>query len=519
LCVGGAPLRAQCQEQSLTAPDAEDFDDFGTSVSVDGTRVIVGAPYHDPHGVHDGGAAYVYDFGPNGFELSDEIDLNNAAINDHLGAAVALEGDLALIGSPWRDFGGLPNAGVVYVYERAGAAWSQAATLAPSDATTGDEFGSRIDLDGSRAIVGDYRPGMPVAWVFERVAGVWQQAAALQVVVTTQFVESVAIDGSTAMLGVPWYDDGTTQDKGAVFVFEEAGGVWSQVAMLRPDSSLVFDYFGNSIALDEDRAVIGCPARTTGVGFSPGAAFVYERTGSGWALTAELQGSAGGDGFRFGQDVALEGDRALVGASLAGPPTESGAAYVFEYDGVSWTELARIQASEADNYDHFGQAVSLRGKVAAIARPWFDGPGTRTGAVTMWSIGNAENRCTSVANSTGSPATISHQGSVSVTTNNLRLVASALPPNQFGIFFYGANPAEIPFGDGFRCMSGQIFRYSPQSTQAGSATKLLDLDAPPAEAGRVDPGSTWQFQFWFRDPAAGGSGWNLTDALEITFCL
>ncbi len=253
--------------------------------------------------------------------------------------------------------------------------------------------------------------------------------------------------------------------------------------------------------------------------FSPGTAFVYERSAGAWVLEAELQGSSPGHEFWFGAAIALDGEYALVGAPKVGPPIETGRAYLFRKDGAAWSELVRIDPPDQGSFDYFGREVALGGKIGAIARPWFSGPATRTGEVSMIGIGRSASRCTSVANSTGVPATISHQGSVSVTTNNLRLVASDLPHNQFGIFYYGANPVELPFGDGYRCVGGQILRFPPQSTQGGGVSRLLDLGDPPGQEGRIEAGGTWHFQFWFRDPGAGGSGWNLTDALEILFCL
>ena len=139
-----------------------------------------------------------------------------------------------------------------------------------------------------------------------------------------------------------------------------------------------------------------------------------------------------GDFDELGTSVAVEGTRVILGAPHHDPGgvSDGGAAYVFDFGPKGFEFSDEIELGNAAVNDSFGTAVAL--------------------------------------------------------------VASDLPPNQFGIFFYGANPAEIPFGDGYRCMGGQMFRFAPQSTQAGSVTKLLDLEHPPAEAGRIEPGSTWR---------------------------
>ncbi len=78
-------------------------------------------------------------------------------------------------------------------------------------------------------------------------------------------------------------------------------------------------------------------------------------------------------------------------------------------------------------------------------------------------------------------------------------------------------------GDGVRCVGGQIFRLPPpQFTDgAGAAVRPIDFNVPPTGGGHpgsVAAGSTWNFQFWYRDPAGGPGGFNLSDGLTVTFC-
>jgi hypothetical protein len=131
-------------------------------------------------------------------------------------------------------------------------------------------------------------------------------------------------------------------------------------------------------------------------------------------------------------------------------------------------------------------------------------------------------RCIATANSTGDAAEIGYAGSPSVAANDLTLLASQLPPGQFGIFYYGAAETQVSFGNGFRCVAPGgvgLFRFPPMSTgTTGTATYALDNTSPPQASGQITAYSTWHFQFWFRDPLAGGANFNLSDALEITFC-
>jgi hypothetical protein len=92
-----------------------------------------------------------------------------------------------------------------------------------------------------------------------------------------------------------------------------------------------------------------------------------------------------------------------------------------------------------------------------------------------------------------------------------------VPANQPGIFFYGQNQAQIPFGNGTRCVGAPITRFQPRFANFfGELEYDIDNQAAPV-SGAFTPGSVWSFQAWFRDPAAGGSNFDLSDGLQVTF--
>jgi hypothetical protein len=127
--------------------------------------------------------------------------------------------------------------------------------------------------------------------------------------------------------------------------------------------------------------------------------------------------------------------------------------------------------------------------------------------------------CLTSANSVGAGAAIASSGSTGVADGAFTLAASGLPANQFGIFFFGPNQIGIPLGDGVLCVGGGLSRLPVvQADWTGNAAYLLDFAAPPA-AGHLLPGTSWFFQFWYRDPGFGTAGFNLSDALEASFCL
>ena len=129
------------------------------------------------------------------------------------------------------------------------------------------------------------------------------------------------------------------------------------------------------------------------------------------------------------------------------------------------------------------------------------------------------NYCIATTNSTGASAVISALGSSSVGSNVMTLSAEPVP-NQPAIFFYGPEQAQVPFGNGFLCVgtgATGIARLDVETGAGNVVTHALDMTMPPTPATQITAGSTWDFQCWYRDPAAGGAFFNLSDGLEITF--
>jgi hypothetical protein len=127
------------------------------------------------------------------------------------------------------------------------------------------------------------------------------------------------------------------------------------------------------------------------------------------------------------------------------------------------------------------------------------------------------NYCVLTPNSAGPGAHINGLGSRSVAVNAFTLTASGVGQFTTGIFFYGANPALTPFGNGFRCIGGQTFRLSVVHAINGVMTYPMDFTHAPSPAGLITGGSHWRFQAWFRD-ALPPHFFNLSDGLDVTFC-
>ncbi len=129
--------------------------------------------------------------------------------------------------------------------------------------------------------------------------------------------------------------------------------------------------------------------------------------------------------------------------------------------------------------------------------------------------------CVSSANSVGSGAQIGYVGSSSFAANDLILTCTGLPVGQPGIFYYGPNQVQLPFGNGFRCVGGAVTRLYPAAVADvfGNVAMALDYSQPPMNSGpgMITAGSVHNFQYWYRDPAGGGASYNLSNALNVIF--
>lgn len=124
--------------------------------------------------------------------------------------------------------------------------------------------------------------------------------------------------------------------------------------------------------------------------------------------------------------------------------------------------------------------------------------------------------CSVTANSGGTPAMLSTSGSNSISANNLVLSAAPVP-DEPGLFYYGPSQVQVPFGNGFRCVSGPLGRLALGTGSSGVLTHQLDNAQPPNVSTIIASGTTWNFQAWYMDANAGGAGFNLSSALEVMF--
>jgi hypothetical protein len=262
---------------------------------------------------------------------------------DQFGISVAIQGDIALVGAPYRDIGDNVDQGAVYVYVHSGGQWlQQGPPLSPADGSANDHFGTSIALDGDTLLVGapGTSGGQGSAYVFVRTVDGWsQEGQALRpqgAGAGDAFGSCVALSGSSALIGAPRYPVAGQGGPGAAFVFVRAGGTWVQQggpliagSELTPQSG-----YATSLALDGDTAAVGAGGYDTAGVDKSGAVYVFTRSGGAWSRSGPpLAADIPAFWAEFGASVALSGDTLAVSQCASLGPAAERQVFVFVRTG------------------------------------------------------------------------------------------------------------------------------------------------------------------------------------------
>ncbi len=376
------------QEAKLVASDGAAFDLFGSSVSLSGERALIGTNSGSEHG-----AAYVFVRSGDVWTQEAKLTSDDAADFALFGSSVSLSGERVLIGAPTDTNSLGDRSGAAYIFVRSGDGWSQEAKLEADDANVGDDFGSSVSLSGDRALVGasfgDDDPGSNsgAAYVFVRSGEKWVQEGKLtaeDAAMGDRFGSSVSLSGDRALVGANRNDDAGSEG-GSAYVFVYANGEWAQEAKLLAFDTSKGDSFGGSVSLSGDRALIGA-FRNDGGADNAGAAYTFVRSTDSWAQEEKLTAADADVGDLFGVSVSILGDRALVGAfGDDDPEVNSGTAYVFVRSDEGWVQERKLEAEDAEEGGSFGSSVSLSSERALVGAVRDDNGGTDSGSAYVFS--------------------------------------------------------------------------------------------------------------------------------------
>lgn len=313
------------QIQKFTSSDVVRYDQFGSSIDVDGKTAVIGAKYADPGGKAQAGAAYVFAEAADGtWNQMVKLVADDGAATDQFGRSVAISGDTVLIGSYWHEVHGQALQGAAYVFTKENGVWplTQTQELVADDGHSNDQFG-------------------------------W----------------AVALDDGVALISAP-FNMGNT---GAVYAFVESNGEWAQSSKLTPETDFSSDLFGTTLFFEDGIALIHGPAPDDR-GAKRDAVFIYKRSGGQWQSIEALI-STNDDAYNdsFGDSMAWDNGTMLIGDShVYADAALTGVAYFYSRANLDLTLDAPATAEPGDNYDStitLANNASISSPVVSIVAP------------------------------------------------------------------------------------------------------------------------------------------------------
>jgi hypothetical protein len=349
--------------KTLTLP----LGDFGFSVAISGSYIVVGAPYEggSTNAIGGAGEAYVYKKDQGGVDnwgLIKTLNSSNEDTSDYFGSSVAISGNYIVVGAPQDDGStdAISSAGEAYVfYKDQGGTdnWGLIKTLNSSNEDASDNFGWSVAIDDDYMVVGAYDDGGSTdaissageAYVFKKNQGGPNNWGLIKTLNSSNedtsdyFGSSVAIDGDYIVIGA-YLDDGTADAisrAGEVYIFKkDQGGPdnWGLIKILNSPDEDIDDFFGNSVAIDGDYIVVGAydDGGSTDAISRAGEVYIFKKNQGGpnnWGWIKTLNSPNESNTDRFGNSVAIDGEHIVIGAYLDDDISEgvpnAGEAYLF----------------------------------------------------------------------------------------------------------------------------------------------------------------------------------------------
>ena len=348
---------------------------FGGScnISSDGTRVIVTASRATNGSFSQAGSAYI--FRRSGTTWTQEAKLvpSDAAASDLFGvsSSMSADGSRVVIGAMGKADGSNTQAGAVYIFSRSSTTWTQEAKLLASDSSANHLFGYSVSIsaDGTRLAAVAGSSGAAV-YVFLRTGTTWAQETKLQGggIDVSRYC-SMSTDGSRMSAGGAF---------NAAYVFLRTGTTWALEQTLTPTDAVGGDNsfgYNGYISGDSLRIVVGFQQKTVNGFAAAGAVYVFVRTGTVWAQEAKIvrDASAANDYFGISCSITSDGSKMIAGASgrKIGAVVGAGTFYTYVRTGSVWALDSKTSASDPTASAAFGTScdISSDGTRAVVGSP------------------------------------------------------------------------------------------------------------------------------------------------------
>jgi len=374
----GEPARAETKLRT-----GSEGDRLGFPIFMDGSDIIVGA-----NRAGAGGAVLVLRRDGARHVVAQELSPSDAEALDYFGTSISISGDVMAIGANGDDDAG-PDSGAVYLFRRNAGRWEERGKLTAPDAVAGENFGMGVVLEGGTLGVSapwddDQGTRSGSVYVFRGGDTIWNLESKLvpaEVGSGDYFGLALALRGDTLVASAPF--DGIWDVYGSVYTYQRTGSQWNPTGRLRPNTSAGAN-FGWALSMDDDELVVGSPV-DHGNGYLDGAAYVYRRSGATWSLEGEISAGLASPLDGFGYSVRLVGDTILVGAYYDDDAIlDSGSVYLFRREGDEWVERQRVAASDPMSGSLYGYAVDTDESNIVVGAPLDDDGGPASGSIYLY---------------------------------------------------------------------------------------------------------------------------------------
>ena len=482
-----AIARAQCDVEHLTSAQLPIGNAWIDSLDVDGRDLVLsGSGFSQAAVLERLPSGWSTTLLPAGFQVFQSI-------------SSAIEGDWVALGNPEESPAGFLS-GSVSLYQRTAGGWGLAQTLVPASLSVHHAFGEALALSDERLVVaathvvqtgGD---GDGQLYDFELSGGQWVETQMFQAQnAQPGFGRTLGLSGDWLAVGNP-FDHTAASYAGSVVLFERLGGAWVESATLTGSTSVANDQVGAVLAMDGEQVLAAGASGAL-------RAYLFELVGGAWVETQlfDLTGIVPNSSYL---SLAIQGDVVLIGVPY--PGGGSGLVRVYRRTGGTWDLERTIATPYADG--DFATAVALGDAGEAFV-------GARPSRLSLYDLdGRSAPFCTATPNSTGAPAVASHTGCASA-AEAWELRASPVP-DEPGLFVYGTQETQVPFGNGFQCVAGPFVRTPIVLASGGVLAWSVDTALPPHD--QLQAGTTWSFQAWFRDAQGMGAGFDTSSGVRVT---
>ena len=347
-------------------------DDFGFAVSISNNFAIIGA-YSDQVGANvNQGSASIYQYNGTNWILMQKITDATGAAGDSYGFSVSISGNYAILGAYADDVGANANQGSVSIYFYNGTTWVLMQKITDPAGIAGDQFGVSVCISGNYAIVGtsgsdvgaNVNQGSGSIYFYNGITWVLMQKITDATGAASDFFgTSVSLSGNYAILGAEGDNVGANTDQGSANIYRYNGTSWILMNKITDATGTPLDYFGGNVSISGNYAIVGSRGDDVGVNNDQGSSSIYFNNGSAWVLMQKLTEATGSAGDNFGTCVSISGNYATVGASFddVGTNLNQGTANIYQRVGLGWQKLQYLTDPAGNADDYFGSSTAIDG--------------------------------------------------------------------------------------------------------------------------------------------------------------